>query len=96
MPTFSASHWLFADGIVGQNKSMEKEYTLGALFGTIHTAEQNPAQPRFSFCYFDKRSFCQLCPKYSLMTKAYVHQDWILIVTVHKMVNTAMRHGRQC
>ncbi|XP_003373238.1 putative alpha-beta superfamily hydrolase [Trichinella spiralis] len=40
MPTFSASHWLFADGIVGQSKSVEKEYTLGALFETIHAAEQ--------------------------------------------------------
>ncbi|KRX55462.1 hypothetical protein T09_2654 [Trichinella sp. T9] len=96
MPTFSALHWLFVDGIVGESKSVEKEKdTLGALFGTIHAAEQkgggkgrekgggncsiqklsSPAQPRFSFCHFDKRSFCQLRPKYSLMTKAHVHQD---------------------
>ncbi|KRX47858.1 hypothetical protein T05_891 [Trichinella murrelli] len=86
-PGKAALHWLFVDGIVGESKSVEKEKdTLGAF----------PAQPRFSFCHFDKRSFCQLRPKYSLMTKAHVHQDWMLIVTVHKMVNTAMRHGRQC
>ncbi|KRY50204.1 hypothetical protein T03_13869 [Trichinella britovi] len=41
MPTFSALHWLFVDGIVGESKSVGKEKdTLGALFGTIHAAEQ--------------------------------------------------------
>ncbi|KRY70868.1 hypothetical protein T4B_11121, partial [Trichinella pseudospiralis] len=56
---------LFADGTVGQDKSVGEEYKLSTF----------PTQSRFGFCHFDKRSFCQLCPKYSPMTKAHVHRD---------------------